>query len=47
MKVKMCKMPAEYAEQPNTTITLEMPVELFKKVKDKPSTVQSGRNNGD
>ncbi len=33
MKVKLCKIPAEYAQQPNTTITLEMPVELFEKVK--------------
>ncbi len=29
----ICKLPAEYADQPTATITLEMPVELFEKVK--------------
>jgi hypothetical protein len=33
MKETVCKMPAEYADQPTTTISLEMPVELFDKVK--------------
>lgn len=33
MNEKICQMPSEYADQPTTTVTLEMPIELFKKLK--------------
>ena len=34
MKEKLCQMTSEYAGQPTTTVTLEMPVELFEHVKE-------------
>jgi predicted DNA binding CopG/RHH family protein len=33
MKETICKLPAEYADQPTTTVSLEMPVKLLEKVK--------------
>lgn len=33
MKEKLCQLQTEYAGQPTTTITLEMPAELFENVK--------------
>ena len=32
MKEKLCQMNTEYAGRPTTTITLEIPVELFEYV---------------
>jgi hypothetical protein len=34
MKGKICQMPSEYADQPTTTVTLEMPVLLVEKLKE-------------
>jgi hypothetical protein len=33
MKETICKLPAEYDDQPTTTVSLEMPVKLLEKVK--------------
>jgi hypothetical protein len=34
MKEKLCQMPSEYADQPTTTVTLEMPIELVENLKE-------------
>ncbi|MBC8317098.1 MAG: hypothetical protein H8E41_04275 [Desulfobulbaceae bacterium] len=33
MKEKLCEMTARYSDQPTTSVTLEMPTELFEHVK--------------
>jgi hypothetical protein len=33
MKETLCTLPAEYDDQPTTTVSLEMPVKLLEKVK--------------
>jgi len=34
MKEKLCQMSSKYADQPTTTVTLEMPAELFENLKE-------------
>ncbi len=33
MKEELCQMTSEYADQPTTSVTLEMPIELLEQVK--------------